>query len=245
MPIAAGFGQRFDPFTGPRRERTTLGLHPHERHLMAQHRLLLASALASLLLLPAAAAAAADDGAAAGAGPTASSTVVDPRISVLKALVPTSLAGLPLDENLVLATGEEMLGLMSSAEVALLQALFAAHEVSAADYAAAATWVSIAGTDDIVLQAHRITGVPAAATTDVWVRILSLNATEPTVSQVVLDGRPVTLMTDAANEAAPPMHMFPAGDVVWMMWADDQMLVQEAMDRVAADAGTPAQEPAG
>ena len=31
------------------------------------------------------------------------------------------------------------------------------------------------------------------------------------------------------------MHMFPAGDVVWMLWTDDPLLVEEAMDEVGAD----------
>ena len=224
---------------------------------MKDRRSLLAAALAAVLLLPAAATSAQGDGAdaspvpvasmaaVASAMPVASPSALDSRLTELEALVPMSLAGLPLDENLVMAAGEELLGVMSPQEVALLQDLFAAHGVSAADYAAAATWVPLTDSAIVVLQAHRIAGLPAAEAVDAWVRILSLSMTEPRVTEGIVDGRSVTVMTDAANPGAPRMQMFPADDVTWMMWADDQLLVKEAMDKLGADAGAAAEDGSG
>jgi hypothetical protein len=156
--------------------------------------------------------------------------------------VPTALAGLPLDENLQLATGEQLATVMSPEETSVLEALLEANGAALADYAAAATWLPLSETDIVVIQAHRIAGVPAAQTLDSWVEILSLSTTEPEVTEASIAGRTITRMSDAANEAAPPLHIFSAGDVVWMLWSDDPLLVEEAMDEVGADGGEAAAE---
>lgn len=204
---------------------------------MSKLRLLPAVALTAALLLPAGAALAQDDAAEATAEPAASAPAADPRLTELAALVPTVLAGLPLDENLRLATGEDLATVMSPEEVAVLDDLLAANGASLADYAAAATWLPITDTEVVVIQAHRVAGISAADTIDAWVEILSMSTTEPQVAKGSVAGRQVTLMSDAANEAAPMLHMFSAEDVVWMMWADDELLVEEAMDQVGADEG--------
>lgn len=203
---------------------------------MSKSGLLASVALAAAWLLSAGAALAQDD-VSASAAPEASVSAVDPRIAALEALVPPTLAGLRLDENLRLATGEELAAVMSPEETAVLEEAFAANGASFADYVAAATWLPVADTDIVVIQAHRIAGVPAAETIDAWVEILSMHTTEPEVSEGSVAGREITLMSDAANAAAPLLHLFPADDVVWMMWADDQLLVEEAMDQVGADEG--------
>lgn len=204
---------------------------------MSKLRLLPVVALAAALLLPASAALAQDDPAEASTAPAESAPAVDPRLTELAALVPPVLAGVPLDENLRLATGEDLATVMSPEEAAVLEGLLAAHDATIADYAAAATWLPITDTEVVVIQAHRVTGVAAADTIDAWVEILSMSTTEPQVSEGSVAGRAVTLMSDAANEAAPRLHMFPVEDVVWMMWADDELLVEEAMDEVGADGG--------
>ena len=161
----------------------------------------------------------------------------DPRLGELEALIPSALAGLSLDENLQLATGEQLTSVMQSAEVAVLDELLAAKGKTTADYAAAATALEVTEEQIVYIQAHRIAGVEAAEAIDAWVQILSLNVAEPRVSEDSIAGRSVTLMSDAANPEAPRLHMFPARDVVWMMGTDDEVLVSAAMDEVAAVGG--------
>lgn len=201
---------------------------------MSKVRLFSSVALAAALLLPTAVVSAQED-AEASAAPGASAPAVDTRLPDLEALVPTALAGLPLDENLQLATGEQMATVMSPEEMGVLEAMLEGNDAVLTDYAAASTWLPLSDTDVVVIQAHRISGVPAAQTLDPWIEILSLSTTEPEVTEISVAGRAVTRMSDAANEAAPPLHLFPAGDVVWMLWSDDLLLVEEAMDEVGAD----------
>ena len=195
----------------------------------------LSSVILAVSLLMPGGAAWAQEGADVSAAPEASALAADPRVSELEELMPATLAGLPLDENLRVATGEQMARIMAPAEVALLESLFQANDATTADYAAASTLLPISPGQGVVLMAHRIADVPAKETLETWVEILSLSTGEPEVSDAVIAGRKVTLMSDAANEAAPLMHMFPAGDVVWMLWTDDPLLVEEAMDEVGAD----------
>ena len=201
---------------------------------MPKLHLLSSLALTATLLLPGAAALAQDE-ATGSAEPDAAIAADDPRLQELEALVPPALAGLPLDENLQSATGEELAGVMSPEELAILEDLLMENGKTLQDYAAVATWLPISDQQVVVLQAHRIAGVEASQTIDAWAEILSLSLTDPQVSEGFVGGRTVTLMTDSANEAAPLLHMFPALDVVWMMWADDEVLVEEAMDQVGAD----------
>jgi len=200
---------------------------------MTKLRLFSMLTLAGALLLPASAAVAqgeSTESAASEAGMAAE----DPRLVELGALIPSALAGLPLDENLQLATGEQLMSVMRPEEVAVLDELLAATDRTAADYAAAATALEVTAEQIVYIQAHRIAGVEAAETIDAWVDILSLSVGEPQVSEDSVGGRPVTLMSDAANPEAPRLHMFPALDVVWMMWTDDEVLVGAAIDAVEA-----------
>jgi hypothetical protein len=198
-------------------------------------------ALAGALLLPASAALAQDE-AAASAAPEPSLATEDSRLDELERLIPSALAGLPLDENLQLATGEQLMSVMRPEEIALLDELFTSTGRTSADYAAAATALEVAGDQIVYIQAHRIADVEAAETIDAWVAILSLHVAEPLVGEDSIGGRMVTLMSDGANPGAPRLHMFPARDVVWMMWTDDEILVGATMDAVEAAGG---EAPAG
>ena len=197
-------------------------------------RLLPTVVFAAVLTLPAGVALGQDD-VAESAAPEATVAADDPRLTELEALVPPALAGLPLTENLQVATGEQMVGVMEPEEAAVLGDLLEANGKTTADYAAAATYIPVTDAQVVVIQAHRITGVPAAETIDAWVEILSMNLADPQVSEGFIGGRAVTLMSDGDNPEAPLLHMFPAADVVWMMWTDDEALVGAAMDEVDAD----------
>lgn len=195
---------------------------------------LVALTLATALLLPTSVAVAQTDTGASSPAPDTPTAVPDARVEELQALIPPALAGLPLGDNLQTATGEQLLSVMTTDEQALLEGLLEANGKTAADYAAAATWLPVSETQRAVIQAHRIEGVAAADTIDTWVEILSLNVVEPRVSDGFVAGRPVTIMADASLPEAPLLHLFPAGDVVWMMWADDEALVQDAMEQTEA-----------
>ena len=87
----------------------------------------------------------------------------------------------------------------------------------------------------VLVQLHRVTGIDAAATIDTWVELLSLNAAEPEVSATTVSGHDVTLFSDDAQPDFPLLHLFAAGDVVWMVVAEDEALIEEAVAVLAAD----------
>ena len=200
---------------------------------MKKLRLLPILALTAALVLPGGAAFAQDE--SADPSPAAEETADDARLTELEALVPPALAGLPLDENLQLATGEELATVMSPEEAAVLGDMLEANGATIEDYAAATTWLPITDTDVVVLQAHRVTGVDASQTVDAWVEILSMGMTEPQAKEGFIAGRAVTLVSDAAQPEVPLVHLYPIFDVMWMIVAADQALVEEAVNTVTPE----------
>jgi hypothetical protein len=203
---------------------------------MIKLRLLSTIALAGTLLAPSGAVLSQDETTVSPA-PDATMAAETVRLAELEALVPPALAGLPLRENLQLATGEQMTSVMEPQEAAMLDELLALQGKTVADYAAAATYLAPSDTQIVYLQAHRIEGVDAALTVDAWVEILSAYPQEPETDEVIIEGHVVTVISDAANPQAARLHMFPVRDVVWMIWTDDEVLVAAAMDEVGAGAG--------
>lgn len=193
--------------------------------------------LAVALLLPAGAALAQDDGATPAAEASA-----DPRIEELAALVPPALAGLPLADNLQFATGEQLFGVMQPAESEIIQGVLDETGTSVADYAAVTTFLQPSENEIVVIQAHRIEGIDASQTVDAWVEVLSMNLEEPSIEEGFIGGRPVTLISDTAVPEIPLLHLFPAGDVMWMIVAADAAIVEEAMGLVGAEDGAAAEE---
>ena len=204
---------------------------------MTKLRSLPALALAAALLLPAATALAQDE-ASVSPGPDATAPSQDPRFTQLAALMPESLAGQVLADNLTLATGEQLFALMRPEETAVLQRVLDTTGTTVADYAAATTWLPVTATDVVVVQVHRIGGIDAAATLDAWVEILTINLAEPQVSEGSVAGLPVTFVSDGSAPEVPKLHLFSAGDAIWMVVAADQAIVEEAVAAVAA--GEPA-----
>jgi hypothetical protein len=211
---------------------------------MRLHKLasLSALALSALLLLPAGSVMAQDD-AVASAGPDAVAADQDPRLTELVALLPAELAGASLADNLTLATGEQLFALMRPEESAIIQGMLDAGGTTVADYAAATTWLPVTATSVVVVQAHRIAGIDADATTDAWVEVLTVNLADPQVSAGSVAGRPVTLISDAAAPEVPSLYLFPEGDVTWMIVAADEAIVEEAM--AAVESTEPMGEGAG
>jgi hypothetical protein len=202
---------------------------------MPKLRLLSAFGLSVALLLPVPAAHA-QEGVEASPEAATTEAIEDTRISDLTLLVPENLAGLPLRENLQVATGEQLLGEMSADERAIFEALLTANGKTITDYAAANAIVPITDTDFIVVQPHRISGIDAAATIDAWIELLDLDAQEPRVTEQVIAGRDVTLLSDDARPDFPLLHLFAAADIVWMVVAEDDSLVEEAVRTLAATA---------
>jgi hypothetical protein len=209
---------------------------------MDQRPLALALIATALLLVPVAAAAqdqspppspAPESLPVAEATPVAAASVApidDERLAELEALVPPALAGLPLGDNLVLATGEELATVMSDEEAAILGSMLETNASTMADYAAATTFLELAGDDVVVIQAHRVAGVPATETMDTWIEILTRDLSEPEVVEGFIGGRPVTLVSDAAAPERPLLHLYPDGEVTWMMVAADEGLVDSFLD---------------
>ncbi len=181
----------------------------------------------------------AQDEAGASPGPDATAPSQDPRFTELAALMPESLAGQVLADNLTLATGEQLFALMRPEETAVLQRVLDATGTTVADYAAATTWLPVTATDVVVVQVHRIAGIDAAATLDAWVEVLTINLAEPQVSEGSVAGLPVTFVSDGSTPEVPKLHLFSAGDAIWMVVAADQAIVEETVAAVAA-AGEPA-----
>ncbi len=202
---------------------------------MPKLRLLPAFGLSVALLLPVAAAQAQEDVETSPEAATAAA-IEDTRIGDLTLLVPENLAGLPLRENLEVATGEQLLEQMSADERAVFEALLTANGKTISDYAAANALVPITDTDFIVVQPHRITGIDAAATIDRWLEILDLNAAEQRVTEQVIAGRDVTLISDDARPDFPLLHLFADADIIWMVVAEDDSLVEEAVRTLTATA---------
>ena len=114
--------------------------------------------------------------------------------------------------------------------------MLSANGKTLGDYAAANILVPITDTDFIVLQPHRVSGIDAHATIDAWVEILGLNAEQPRVVEQVIAGRDVSLVSDAARPDFPLLHLFAGADVVWMVVAEDEALVEEAVRTLTATA---------
>jgi hypothetical protein len=174
------------------------------------------------------------------AAPSPAIEARDDRLSELQALVPEQLAGLALHEHLQLATGERLSEQMTEQERALLEDMLAANGKSFDDYAAANVQVPVTETEVVVLQAHRIRGIDAAATLATWTTLLGLDAIRQRVVAEELAGHEVLLLSDAARRRRPPLHLFAAGDVVWMMVARDEALVEEAVRVIAGEGDDPA-----
>jgi hypothetical protein len=202
---------------------------------MPMTRSLLTLALAAtVLLLPAAAAAQEDATAAptvAGATPPAAGTP----ISELRALMPDVLDGKPFLENLQVATGEELVGVMRPEEVRIIEGLLEESDRTLAEYTAASAWLPFDDIGIVVLQAYRIAGVDAPATIDTWIEMLSINLIDPVVEAGSVAGYPVTLVSDTTAPDVPLLYLWPSGDVVWMMVTADASLVEEVMTGVGAD----------
>jgi hypothetical protein len=204
---------------------------------MSKHRLLPTVSLAIALLLPITAAQAQED-VETSAQPATLEAFEDTRIEDLTALVPENLAGLPLRENLQAATGEQLAEQMSEDEWAVFEAMLSANGKALSDYAAANILVPVTETDVIVVQPHRVSGIEAGATIEAWVEILSLNAQQPRVVEQVIAGRDVSLVSDDARPDFPLLHLFAGEDIVWMVVAEDEALVEEAVRTLAATAPT-------
>ncbi len=208
---------------------------------MTKTRLLPVLVLVAALLLPSGATLAQDDSTAPDPTADASPAAQDPRFAELEALVPPALAGLPLGDNLVFATGEELFDIMPPEDSAILEGVLEANGKTVADYAAATTWLPTSDSDIVVVQAHRIAGVDASETVGAWVEIVSVNLEDPQSAEGFIAGSPVTLVFDASSPEVPTLHLFTAGDVMWMIIAADKAIVEEAMGAVGAEGGEEAE----
>ncbi len=57
----------------------------------------------------------------------------------------------------------------------------------------------------------------------------------PSVSATTISGHDVTLFSDAAQPDFPLLRLFAAGDIVWMVVAEDEALIEEAVAVLTAD----------
>jgi len=191
-------------------------------------------ALAATLLLPSTVAVGQDG--SAETTPSADATVVAPdSVAELEAIMPSELAGLELAANLQLASGEQLFSVMRPEEAALLLEVFDANGKTVSDYAAATTLLPVSESDIVIVQAHRIAGIDAAGTIDTWVEVLSVKLQEPVVATSDIDGRAVTLVSDATRPEMPLLYLFAAEDIVWMIVTVDQSIVAEAMDAIGVE----------
>jgi hypothetical protein len=191
-------------------------------------------ALAAVLVVPGATAAQDET-----AEPTAAvvedvKDVEDARVAELRALVPEQLAGIPLREELQIATGEQLAGQMSDDEHAVFEAMLAEQGRSLADYVAANVYLPITDAQAVVVQAHRVDGIDASETIEGWIDILALNAERPRRVAASVAGREVVLVSDDAHPDFPPLTMFAAADVVWMVVSENEALVEEAVRALSA-----------
>jgi len=197
---------------------------------------LLAGLLVACCLLLSTDAAGAEAGTDTAAAPIASPAAIDPRLGAIVAMMPAELAGLPLDEHVQAATGEQIAGVMRPSEAALLGALLVTHGKSLDDYVAASTWLRFGESLALVLQAHRIAGVDAATTVDDWVEILSQHLSRPKAGSRTVAGRQMTTLADAAAPELPPVYLLPADDVLWMIWTGDEAMAETAVLTLDAEA---------
>jgi hypothetical protein len=135
------------------------------------------------------------------------------------------------------------MAVMKPEESDLLLAMLDENAKAPADLAAATTWLPVTDTDIVVVQAHRVDGIDAAATVDAWIELLSLSLEEPVIAQDVVGETTVMLVSDATRPEVPLLYLFPAGDVMWMVVADEVAIVEEAVAAAAAT-GTSQAEPA-
>ena len=197
---------------------------------------LLAGLLVACCLLLSTDAARAEAGTDTSAAPIASPAAVDPRLEEMVAMMPAELAGLPLDEHVQAATGEQLAEVMQPSEAALLDTLLVTHGKSLDDYLAASTWLAFGESIALVLQAHRIAGVDAATTVDDWVAILSQHLSQPEAGSRTVAGRQLTTLADAAAPELAPVYLWPADDVLWMIWTSDEAMAETAVLTLDAEA---------
>ncbi len=191
--------------------------------------------VALALVLPSAAVLAREE-AETSPAPTAVPDTADAHIEELRALVPEQLAGIPLREELTTATGEELAASMSDDERAVFEEMLAVQGKTLGDYAAANAYLPISDTEVVVVQAHRVDGIDAELTVDVWLEILGLNTERPRFVEESIAGRSVMLVSDDARPGFPLLNLFAAGDVVWVLVAADGALAEEAVRVLSAAA---------
>lgn len=193
-----------------------------------------ASAVALVLALSSLPSAGLAQGESVGSPAPTPPAAVDDRLSTLEALLPVYVAGLPLADDLRIATGEQLVEVMRPEEAQLLAGLLETSGKSPADYAAAASSLAIDEERVAVIQAHRIGGLAASDSIDTWVSILSLDVPGVSVEATDVLGHPVTRLTDPATPTAAPLLLFPLDDVVWMVWTGDDQLGAAAIEAIAA-----------
>ena len=71
---------------------------------------------------------------------------------------------------------------------------------------------------------------------------VSLGLEQPAASEGRIGGRPVRLLADEVMPDMPLLYLFPADDVMWMVVAADEAIVEEAMAAVAAEGGEEGEE---
>ncbi len=207
---------------------------------MPKFRFPLALALLAVIALPTATGAQLD--AEASTPPASTVASGDTRLAELETIVPEYFAGLPLRENMQSAPGELLASRMDEDERALFEAMLEANDKTLADYAAANVPVRIDESTVIVIQPHRVTGIDAAGTLDAWGRILALDTQRPSIEHAVIAGHDVLIVSDEARPGFPMLHLLAAGDVVWMIVAQDAAVVEEAVRSLSAASAVPATE---
>ena len=137
------------------------------------------------------------------------------------ALVPSELAGTPVDpENVVVFRGQEIIE-MNPAAAEQLQAVADATGTSIDDMTQVSAYVEPAEGDLVFFGAVQVSGADAVAVLDVLLALSLETMQEPRVEVVDIEGRQVTVLYEDAAPTVPPTNLIASGDVIWIVQADE------------------------
>ena len=198
--------------------------HPRPRRHARPFPHLLGVAVAGVLaLVPGAVGAQGDEspapaGAAATAAPLASAAPIGDAVD----LVPTELAGTPVEPgNVVVFRGQQIIE-MNPAAAEQFQAIADATGTSIDDMTQVSAYVEPAEGDLVFYGALRITGTVAADVLDILLPLSFETMQHPRVEVVEIGGRQVSVLYEDASPTVPPTNLIAGGDVIFIVQADEE-----------------------
>ena len=164
--------------------------------------------------------------------PSAAAEVMTPEAAELVALFPEAAGGQPIRENLEVQVGDEHIAGMDpddpddASEMQSLEAVAQAMGGTTADIVSASAFVEAEDGSYGLVGAYRVPGGDASLGVDPILAWGEGDLSEPRVETGTYANREVTLLYDDSQPENPPWHIYPAGDTLWLVMAEEPLLTE-------------------